>query len=160
VQQVARLAGEVGLSLGMDRDRLVAAAYLHDIGYADSLAKEGFHPWDGARYLREHGYEDLACLVAHHSGARVEARLRGIEGYTDEFPFADSPLDQALTYCDLTTGPDGSPVSLDERVAEINQRYGPEHVTARAITMCVPEFRRAVANTERRMSEAGIRLVR
>ncbi len=32
--------------------RLVAAAYLHDIGYAPELAITGFHPLDGARHLR------------------------------------------------------------------------------------------------------------
>ena len=35
-----------------DRELLVAAAYLHDIGYAADLAGSGFHPLDGARRLR------------------------------------------------------------------------------------------------------------
>jgi hypothetical protein len=60
-----------------DRSYLIAAAYVHDIGYAPSLVKTGFHPLDGAQYLRSLGYERLACLVAHHSEARFEARLRG-----------------------------------------------------------------------------------
>ena len=34
-----------------DRDLLVAAAWLHDIGYADSVADTGLHPLDGAEYL-------------------------------------------------------------------------------------------------------------
>src|SRR5579859_5216811 len=51
-----------------DRSYLIAAAYLHDIGYAPSLKKTGFHPLDGAVYLRALGEERLACLVAHHSG--------------------------------------------------------------------------------------------
>lgn len=160
VQQVAKRASIVGRCLQDDRDTLIAAAYLHDIGYAPALELAGFHPLDGGRYLRESGYELLACLVAHHSGARVEARLRGFEYYTDEFVFSNSPMDQALTYCDLTTGPDGAHVTLDERVAEINDRYGTEHVTARSIAMSLPELRQAVAATEERMAAAGVGLVR
>jgi hypothetical protein len=73
----------------------------------------------------------VALLVANHSGARVEAELRGIEGYAAEFPFIDDGFDAALTYCDLTTGPDGHDMSLFQRVAEIGDRYGRDHVTAR-----------------------------
>lgn len=156
VRQVAARAQVVGASLGLDRETLVAAAYLHDIGYAPELAETGFHPLDGGRFVRAQGHEQLARLVAHHSGARFEADLRGIPDYLDEFPFEDSPLALALTYCDLTTGPDGSPVSLEYRVAEINERYGSHHTTARAINQGLPEFERARAEIERRMSEAGI----
>lgn len=158
VQQVAKVASIVGRCLPDDRDTLIAAAYLHDIGYAPALKVTGFHPLDGGRYVQKFGYEFLARLVAHHSGARIEARRRGFENYTDEFVLVNSPLDQALTYCDLTTGPDGASVTLDERVAEINDRYGSEHVMARSITMCLPELRQAVAATEERMTEAGVGL--
>ena len=34
-----------------DRRLLVAAAYLHDIGYAPELQTSGFHPLDGACWL-------------------------------------------------------------------------------------------------------------
>ena len=34
-----------------DRDLVVAAGWLHDIGYADSVADTGLHPLDGAEYL-------------------------------------------------------------------------------------------------------------
>jgi hypothetical protein len=30
-----------------------------------------------------------------------------------------------LTYCDMTTSPDGEPVPVDRRLAEIHDRYGP-----------------------------------
>ena len=33
-------------------DTLVASAWLHDIGYASRLQDSGFHPVDGAQYLR------------------------------------------------------------------------------------------------------------
>jgi HD superfamily phosphodiesterase len=66
-------------------DMLLAAAYAHDIGYAPSIARTGFHPLDGAVYLRSLGRERLACLVAHHSGARTEAEERGLATRLDEF---------------------------------------------------------------------------
>jgi HD superfamily phosphodiesterase len=61
-----------------DRPYLIAAAWLHDIGYAPPLNRLGFHPVDGARYVREQGQERLASLVAYHSGARLEAEERGL----------------------------------------------------------------------------------
>ena len=158
VDRVGLLAKEVGRAFAEDGDTLVAAAYLHDIGYAPALAKTGFHPLDGARFVRAHGYERLACLVAHHSGARYEAELRGIDNFLEEFPYLDSDLDRALTYCDLTTGPDGTRVHLEQRVAEITNRYGADHVVARAINAGVPEFERAREETELRMAREGVRV--
>lgn len=137
---------------------LVAAAWLHDIGYSEQLAKTGFHPQDGARWLRAQGHDDLASLVAHHSGARHEAELRGIDDYLDEFPFQDSELDRALTYCDLTTGPDGRRLTLERRIEEICERYGEDHVVSRAMRIGMPEFEHARENTERLMANAGIEL--
>src|SRR5262245_23995720 len=87
VQAVAERARQVGgLFAQHDRDALLAAAYLHDIGYAPPLAKTGFHPLDGARYLRALGFDHLAALVAHHSEARFEAALRGFGAALAEFP--------------------------------------------------------------------------
>jgi HD superfamily phosphodiesterase len=58
VQGVVERARQVGEAFN-DDDRccLIAAAYLHDIGYAPALQQTGFHPTDGARYLRALGYE-------------------------------------------------------------------------------------------------------
>jgi predicted hydrolase (HD superfamily) len=47
-------AQSLGGILGRDVEQLRAAAMLHDIGYTPSLATTGFHPLDGARYLRDH----------------------------------------------------------------------------------------------------------
>jgi HD superfamily phosphodiesterase len=48
---------------GDEFEVLLAAAYLHDVGYAPELTKTGFHPLDGARFVREAGHERLAGLV-------------------------------------------------------------------------------------------------
>ena len=55
----------------------MAAAWLHDIGYAPGLQQTGFHPIDGALHLRSAGWPDAMCdLVAHHSGSRFVAAAR------------------------------------------------------------------------------------
>ena len=77
-------------SVADDRALLVAAAYLHDIGYAPELEDTGFHPLDGARWLRAHGHERLAGLVAHHSGA-VRGGARGLADALAEFPDEPQP---------------------------------------------------------------------
>jgi putative nucleotidyltransferase with HDIG domain len=66
VQGVAAQARSLAPVLGADADLLEAAAWLHDIGYAPGLAVTGFHPLDGARYLRDtqHAGTMLCRLVA------------------------------------------------------------------------------------------------
>ena len=60
-------------------DVLLAAAYLHDVGYAPELVESGFHALDGARFVRDAGHVRLAGLVAHHSASAAEAEERGLE---------------------------------------------------------------------------------
>lgn len=66
--------------LGEDGPLLQAAALLHDIGYSPRLVDTGFHPLDGARFLRnvERADERVVRLVAHHSCALLEAEERGL----------------------------------------------------------------------------------
>ncbi|MGJ6121613.1 HD domain-containing protein [Mycolicibacterium sp. Y3] len=114
-------------------DALVAAAWLHDIGYAPSVRVTGFHPLDGARFVRSQGFPDVvASLVAFHSGAAAEAGQRGISGLAEFGEPAGDVLD-ALTFCDLTTGPDGSVVSAEDRLDEVLRRYGPADPVHRAV---------------------------
>jgi hypothetical protein len=128
VQGVAAKARVLAPILGDDADVLEAAAWLHDIGYSPELVDTGFHPLDGARYLRDVQAADpmLCRLVGNHSCALIEAGERGLDReLAAEFPAAAEPLSDALTYCDMTTGPGGHWVSVNERLAEIKQRYGP-----------------------------------
>jgi HD superfamily phosphodiesterase len=87
-----------------DRDVLVAAAYLHDIGYAPALALTEFHPLDGGRHVRDLGQDRLANLVVHHGSAAEEAFLRDLSEALSEFARENSDLDLLLDYCDLTVG--------------------------------------------------------
>jgi putative nucleotidyltransferase with HDIG domain len=155
VQAVASEARRVGLVLAglgdEDRDVLVAAAYLHDIGYAPSLNQIGFHPVDGARFLRQYGHERLARLVAHHSGARFEAEERGLLDELAAFPVEDGPVLDALTFADMTTGPAGEAVTPHERISEILRRYPPHDPVHRAIRRAHPHLQAAVDRTLRRL---------
>ena len=131
VRQVAEQARRVVAAVpAEDGDLLIAAAYLHDIGYAPTLNQTGFHPLDGARWIRENrsAYGRLARLVAHHSCAIYEAQVRGFsDSLLAEFEPEESAVYDALVFCDMTTGPTGNTVTYEDRVAEIRARYGPGH---------------------------------
>lgn len=140
VRSVARRARWVAKTLGLNDD-LVAAAWLHDIGYAPELAQTGFHPLDGARYLRRAGIDgQVVSLVAYHSCAQIEAGVRGLGAELAEFSPADSQLADALLYCDMTTGPDGAYVRPADRLVEIRGRYGPDHEVTRFVELAAPEI--------------------
>ena len=135
-----------------DRELLVSAAVLHDIGYAPSLARCGFHPLDGARALVGLGApRRVAALVAHHSCAIVEARLRGLDEDLGVFHDEGGAVRDALWYCDLTTNPVGERVAAADRLAEIVMRYGEGHVVTRFVELARPELLGAVERTERRL---------
>ncbi len=146
-QGVAARAHSLAPVLGGDAGLLEVAAWLHDIGYAPGLAATGFHPLDGARYLRDtqHAGALLCRLVAHHSCAIIEAEERGLAGILSlEFEPPPDVLGSALTYCDMTTSPDGEPVPVERRLAEIQHRYGPGHMVSRSIQRATPTILRAV----------------
>jgi hypothetical protein len=136
------------------RDRLVAAAWVHDIGYAPPLIDTGFHPIDGARHLRREGVdEDIVGLVAHHTCARVEARLRGLDDILrGEFPRDDSLPHAELCFCDMTTSPVGERIDVADRLAEIRERYGPDHVVYRFVEEAGDELLRTVRGVEARVA--------
>lgn len=142
-QGVAAQAHAVGQVLGWDTELIEAAAWLHDVGYAAALAVTGFHPLDGARYLRDEEAVSpaLCALVAHHSGAVTEAKERGLsESLLAEFPLQNRSEAQvtAVTYCDFTTGPGGERVAPEERITEILSRYEPDSPVHRAVQTSAP----------------------
>ncbi|MFD5182245.1 HD domain-containing protein [Streptomyces sp. NPDC058372] len=156
-QGVAHRAAEVSQVLNQDGSLLVAAATLHDIGYAPRLAVTGFHPLDGARFLRDEHRADqrLVRLVANHSFALLEAEERGLqEELATEFPLLEEPLlVDALVYCDMTTTPDGDRTTAQDRVAEIVSRYGDDSVVGRFIRRAAPEIFASVERVEAALAD-------
>ncbi|GLW31873.1 HD domain-containing protein [Actinoplanes regularis] len=155
VRGVAAKARTVASAVGEDAPLLEAAAVLHDIGYAPDLARTGFHPLDGAYFLRSiDAPERLVHLVAHHSCAIREARMRGLESELAAFSDEESPLRDALWFCDLTTTPDGEPTTFGERVAEIKHRYGPDNLVTAFITEAECDLGAAITRTNERMASS------
>ncbi|MFB6393532.1 HD domain-containing protein [Polymorphospora lycopeni] len=154
VQAVARKAADLGSLAARDADLLVAAAWLHDIGYAPTITDTGFHALDGARWLRASGYNlRLAALVAHHSCAQYEADERGLGGILKtEFPYELSPTADALWYADMTTGPDGQDLTVKDRLAEIRNRYGPDDLVTRFWERAEPALVDSIQRTEERIA--------
>jgi hypothetical protein len=154
VQGVAATARTLAPILGGKTDLLTAAAVLHDIGYTPSLAASGFHPLDGARYLRdvEHADAIMCRLVAHLSCAIIEADERGLAGeLAREFKPAPRDLADALIYCDMTTGPDGQRMPIEQRLADIRARYGPTDLVTRALARSAPQLEAATSRVTRKL---------
>ena len=160
--RLAHVAGAaraaISVSCTVDDDDvglLVAAAWLHDIGYAPEIARTGFHPLDGARYLGSIGHDERLCqLVANHTGAWAEADARGLgDVLASEFPAEHSAAADALTYADLTTGPRGQPMTVEARLAEILTRYAPGHVVHQSIGRAQPNLLATVRRVEQRLAE-------
>ncbi|MEU9869794.1 HD domain-containing protein [Actinomadura sp. NPDC048021] len=154
---VARQARTLAPILGDEANLLEAAAWLHDIGYAPDLVATGFHPLDGARYLRDthHANDHLCRLVAHHSCALIEARQRNLaDALLYDFGPEAPDLSNALAYCDMTTAPNGAPIDSRARISEIKQRYGKKGPVARSIRLAEPSLLKAVCQTQRELEIA------
>lgn len=157
VHAVAAKAENLRPVLDGDAELVVAAAWLHDVGYASTVTDSGLHALDGARLLRSLDADSrLIGLVAYHSGARYEAELRGLGTELAAFHDEASFTRDALWFCDMTTGPSGETMTFDERLAEIDLRYGSDHNVTLAIKKAADDIRAAVANVLTRVAQYGL----
>lgn len=148
VQAVAGRAAALSPVCGPDADLLVAAAWVHDIGYAKDLAHTGFHPLDGARFLEDLDADSrIVRLVAHHSAAFAEAQLRGLTSEYARWPMPVGVLQDALWCADMTTGQRGQTLDFDARLADILARHGATHTVSQAIGAEAAQIRRAICST-------------
>ena len=123
-------------------DRLELAALLHDVGRALDSDDTEPHGFVGARFLDELGLDNVAPLVAHHSGAHFEAAARGMSD-RDRWITTEPDLLAILTYLDRTTSETGEHVSLAERRHDIATRHGEGSLQLRIFEATMPEVRRA-----------------
>ncbi|HVA60590.1 MAG TPA: HD domain-containing protein [Mycobacteriales bacterium] len=135
-----------------ERDVAVAAAYVHDIGYAEGIATTGFHHLDGARHLRELGEQRLANLVAYHSAGCWEGQIRGLADELTEFDEELSLTADVLTYCDVLTGPSGQPMELRARIDDVERRYGADHPVTQSLKMGLPVLASRIEGVDRRLA--------
>jgi hypothetical protein len=85
----------------------------------------------------------------------LEAEERGLGAVLlDEFEPEESLTADLLWFCDMTTGPDGHDLSVGNRLTEIEERYGPEHVVTRFIGRARPELLAAVERAETFLASA------
>lgn len=113
---------------------VVAAAWLHDLGYAPQLQRTGFHPLDGALFLMSHDWpERIVRLVAHHSLASLEAPFYGVGhhlGVIEEVTGVDADI---LISADLVSGEGDPAPTIDARLeamrlADMERSLVPEDV--------------------------------
>ena len=156
---VARRAQFLTLTVDpQDASLLVAAAWLHDIGYAPELRETGFHRLDGARYLRSIGWTQAICnLVAHHSGARFVAWVLDLEKPLARYRFSQDAVSDALTVADQTTGLFGEPVTVEQRMSNMLRRHGPDSANALAHPDREPYLRAAAVRVTERLERCGVR---
>jgi hypothetical protein len=122
---------------------------LHDVGYAPDICDTGFHPLDGAVWLRRSGFDDrVSALVAYHTCADIEAEERGFADRLKAFARETSLVADALLYADMTSGPDGQDFAVGARLDEIVSRYGEGHGVARFIRRARPVILEAAARIE------------
>ena len=97
----------------------------------------------------------VISLVAYHSCAPIEAKVRGLDAaLVAEFAPADPELTDALVYCDMTTGPDGDYVRPADRLVEIRGRYGPDHEVTRFVELAAPDILAAAGRVEELLQAA------
>lgn len=155
VDGVARNASRLAAALfaGADAEALMAAAWVHDVGYAPDICDTGFHPLDGAVWLRQAGFDDrVTALVAYHTCADIEAEERGFAEGLQIFPREVSLVADALLYADMTSGPDGQEFAVSARLDEIVSRYGEGHGVARFIRRARPVILEAAGRVEAQLA--------
>lgn len=78
--------------------------------------------------------------------------MRDLNKELSVFADEESPLRDALWYCDMTTGPDGELLTIDQRISEILSRYGAGTLVYEFINEARAELSEAVQRTESRIS--------
>ena len=158
VQAVGRSAEELS-ERGFDvSDAVIMAAWLHDVGYGESVAATGFHPVDGAAWLEEQGAPPgVVALVAFHSGAQFEAEERGLGDVLARFPEPDPDQLDVLTLIDMSTSPLGRRISVQERLAEILERYPDDDPVHRAVSRSCSYLEESASRAAERLGLADVR---
>lgn len=141
-QATAREAVRLADLAEVDREPLIHAAVLLDVGRSPVARRTGFPPLDAARFLRTRGYPGRVLgLVAHQLAADVAADEAGIDlgGFAPE----DSPTVDALWWCALVTDTAAAPIAAADGRTDTGGRR-------RDAT------RGAVARTRARIDHAGL----
>ncbi len=121
--RAARRASELAQRVATSRTAdVVAAAWLHDIGYAAPLTRTGFHPLDGALFLMAEDWpERIVRLVAHHSLASLEAPFYGVGHHLGVIEVVTGVDADLLVSADLGAGLGDPLPTVQERLDSLRQ---------------------------------------
>jgi Cof subfamily protein (haloacid dehalogenase superfamily) len=134
---VARLARQLSLDLELppaEAQAVELAALFHDIGYALALQFTGFHPLDSAIFLAHQSAPEAAiqAVLLHRSAKEKASAHPAASSIYAVLPLISPHLaDDLVDFCDLRISPEGTLVTLKERLKETGTRYGPEHPLSR-----------------------------
>lgn len=100
-----------------------------------------------------HGLPDeVVSLVAFHTGAQFEAAERGLTNRLLQFDLPDQDMMDLLTLADLTTSPQGRPITVKDRIDEILERYEPQHPVHRGVLRGRPYLEESCRRAAARVS--------
>ena len=150
VQGVATRARNLAPAIGADA-ALGGRQRLHDIGYLEfSSPAPACTASTAPRYLRWTLSTPTRCCAGWSrtsSCAVIEAEAKSRPGRRSAprvRAAAATRQADALTFCDMTTSPDGQQVHVTHRLAEIHDRYGAGHLVSRSIHRATPLILQAV----------------
>ena len=106
--RVAEKMADIAGDFHIDPKEAFALGLLHDLGYAFCVDKAD-HGRVGGLFLRHQGYRYWREVYYH--------------GFAQD-DYTSDALD-LLNIADLTTGPNGEDFTIEERILDIKQRYGP-----------------------------------
>lgn len=124
-------------------EAVTTSATLHDIGYG--YPDTGHHAVDGARFLSRLGASAEMCAqVAWHSTSEHEVTARGLPvDLSAEFGTPDSLVKAVIWCADFTTSPTGHPITVAERIRDIEARYSAESPVIAALHAARPAMEQA-----------------
>ena len=99
---------------------------------------------------------DVRLAVALHSAAASEAEAFGVAHELGEFKDERTLTRDLLWYLDMTTGPDGTVVSFEDRMAEVRERCPEDHYVIRALDDGMPGRVAAVERAEAWLVSVGL----
>jgi hypothetical protein len=82
-------------------------------------AVDPWRPWWTAGHVESTAGEDKPWLRPEGDGSQLD---RGLVEALAAFPVEDGPVMDALTFADMTTGPAGQPMTLNQRIEEVQRR--------------------------------------
>ena len=123
------------LSLDINPEKIKIAGLLHDIG----LSKVGFHEINGQKILINEGLEEIADIIMH--GIIYEQIFLQTGKFNEKY-LPISVENKIVVLADMYYNQKQQRVTLDERIADVEERYKNDKDFLKAVRMAWPRFKR------------------